>query len=179
MRRTGLWFMTIMTLLLTGCGAAREQAAFESWRGGLAAAAEITFDAQIRACWQDGASSFAVRVTHRDGETAATVTAPEPIAGIVFRRGAEKGSLEFDGLILDMDAGHEDEAAPCDAPWLLLAAITDGWPTAFGREGAYDTVSLEAPGGDVLTLWRAGDGTPVYAEIARGGVTQLTITIEN
>ena len=168
-----------LLLVLPGCGASRRNRAFENWRAGLAAAEEIAFDAEITAHWEDGAATFSVRAVRSGGETAASVTAPEEIEGITFRRGEKGGALEFDGLILDLDAGHMKPVAPCEGPALLLAALTDGWLLSLGREGEYDTAVLEAPDGETVTVWITSDGTPVCAEIARGGVKELTLTIEH
>ena len=177
MRRTCA--LLALLLLLSGCGAARRGEAFAHWRTGLASAEEICFDAEITARWEDAEAVFSVQVEHRGGETAATVTAPEEIEGVTFRRSAKGGALEFDGLILDLDAGHTRPVAPCEGPALLLSALMEGWPLSFGREGEFGTVSLEAPGGETVTVWSTQDETPVCAEIARGGVKELTLDIEH
>ena len=179
MRRMLAVLLAIGILPLTGCTAARDRNAFERWRAALAEAEEIRFDAAITARWPNSAAQFEVQVVRRDGQTAATVTAPGPIAGVTFRRSEAGDTLEFDGLILDMDAGQGKTVAPCEGPGLLLAAIRDGWPLSYGREGEYSTTELEAPDGTTVTLRRTADGTPVNAEIARGGVTEITLTIDH
>ena len=179
MKRTGVCLLIVFVLLSGGCGAAREEEAFEKWRGQVAAAGEICFDAVITAHWEDAAAEFSVSVRHQNGETVAAVTAPETIAGITFRRGEKSDRLEFDDLILELDAGHDHPVAPCEAPALLLKAVADGWPQFFGHEGGYDTVAIEALGGETVTLRRDASGVPVYAEIARNGVTELTLSIEH
>ena len=178
MRKKRRWSILFLLAFLCGCASSREEREFEQWRAGLVAAEEIRFDAELTARWEDAVDSFTVRVVCADGETAATITAPETIAGITFRRGAAD-TLTFDGLILDMDAGHTNAVAPCEGPALLLAAIRDGWPLSFSRAGEGDAVELEAPGGEVVTLFRAPDGTPLSAAIARDGVTELTLRIEH
>ena len=177
MKRAGAFLAVV--ILLTGCGASRRAETFERRRAELAACEAAVFNAEITAHWEDASTTFSVRAVYSGGETAATVTAPEAIAGVTFRRGAKGGTVEFDGLVLDFDAGHTKAVAPCEGPALLITALTDGWPLAFGREGEYDTVSLEAPGGETVTVWTTSDGTPVCAEIAREGVKELTLTIEH
>ena len=179
MRSLRRWLALALLPLLAGCGPTRDAREFEAWRARIAAAEKITFDAAITAHWEDAATTFTVRVEHRGGETMAEITAPEPIAGIAFHRSSETDWLVFDDLILDLDAGHINAVAPCEAPARLLAAILDGMPRSFGRDGDGSIVALEGQDGENVTLWRSPDGTPYRAEIERGGVTELTMKIEN
>lgn len=178
MNKKRRWLALAALWLLSGCGSVREEKAFEEWRSQLERAAEITFDTKITAHWEDAADTFSVHVTHREGETEATVTEPETIAGITFRRG-EGDWLQFDDLVLELDAGHSNAISPCEAPALLIEAVLEGWPRSYASATGCQVIELEAQGGETVMLTRGSDGTPLRCEILRGGATELTLTIDH
>ena len=178
MKRTRLLLWFAVCFWIAGCGARQESEGFERWREQIARAEEIDFDAELTAHWEDAESSFRVSVKRCGGVTCAEITAPEELVGISFHSDSQSERMEFDGLILDMDAGHTRPAAPCRGPERLFTAILDGWPLSFAREGDIRAVELEIADGEVVTL-RLSNGTPVSAELARGGAAELTMTIDN
>ena len=170
----------MMTLLFTGCsGGAQTPQDFTRWQQTLSAASEIRFSAQITGEWSDGTTTFSAEVVRTGEETVVTVTAPETIEGITVRSTSGSDTLEYDGVILELVPGVTDALSPCGAGSILLEALTRGNLIYAGTAESYLTAAVAAPGGETVTVWRDGDDTPVYAEIARGETTELTLTLSN
>ena len=115
MKRTVL-FALMIPLLLTGCGARRNAERWKSFAEAVEAAEHIAFHAEITALWEDAAASFAADVERTKDETVITLTAPETVSGITVRAKDGAASVEFDGVILSLDAGRSERLSPCGAP---------------------------------------------------------------
>ena len=178
MKRTILLALTI-TLLLPGCAGAKQTPQdFTRWQQTLSAASEICFSARITGQWSQGTASFSADVVRTGEDTAVTVTAPETIAGISFHSAGGSGTLEYDGVILELAPGVTDTLSPCAAAGILLEALTRGNLIYAGAEQEYLTASIAAPGGETVTVWRTEGDVPVYAEIGNGETTELTLSLE-
>ncbi|MBR6113921.1 MAG: hypothetical protein IKQ10_01950 [Oscillospiraceae bacterium] len=171
--------LLLVLLLSAGCAAPREEREFSEFRQRLAAAEAFSFDTAVTSRHGEFVSSCAMRVTCRDGEVRAEVTAPENIAGVVCRSSGSGGTLEYDGLILELTPGDPEALPPCEAGRLFSDALRTGRFLCGGRADGYLTAALETDGGETVTLWRTAENVPVYAEIGRGGAAELTMTIEN
>ena len=172
MKRTVL-FALMIPLLLTGCGARRNAERWKSFAEAVEAAEHIAFHAEITALWEDAAASFAADVERTKDETAITLTAPETVSGITVRAKDGAASVEFDGVILSLDAGRSERLSPCGAPHRLLAALADGileYCTA-------DSAAFTGADGEIVTLRRDETGALTGAEITRDGRTVLTLEI--
>ena len=168
----------MMTLLLTGCGPARERQNFEQLQQQLNAAEEICCDAEITAAGENESVTFRVHLTRRGQETCAIVTDPETIRDILFRKTDGEETLEFEDLILTFSPSVE-AAAPCAAGAVLMEALTGGYLSGWGRAGEYKTREILSPGGETVSVWLTKDDEPIYAEIRREERTALTLRLEN
>ena len=85
-------FALTTLLLLAGCAAGTDKTELESWRGRTAAAAELSFTADITAQGPDAVWEFTGDVRRKGEEIRLTLTAPESIRGISVRSAPGKGS---------------------------------------------------------------------------------------
>ena len=179
MKRTAL-FALMTTLLLAGCGgAARETEAVESWRDAVRGAERVTFSAVITARTETESLRYEADGSIENGETAVTVTAPENIAGVVFRASPEGGALEYDGAALYLGPDTA-AAAPCAALPLLREAAEEGRLLRVRREGDCLAAELETSETVTVTVWLSPETlTPTGAEIAENGYTAITVEIKN
>ena len=179
MKRT-MVFALMIPLLLTGCVSPRQdENEWKTWTASLSRAEEIAFTAEIVSRGGGGEIAFTADVTRKGGRTALTVTAPETIRGVTAAAEDGKKTLEYEGLILELDALGEDSLPPCSAGELLLRGIREGPLLWTGRSGEHRTGAFSLTDGETLTLWRGADGAPVYAEIARGESPELILRITN
>lgn len=169
----------MMTLLLAGCGTAKETRDFETWQERMAAAAEISFTAEITASDDNGAAVYTAAVTKTADEVAVTVLAPESIGGISFRSTRTGRTVSYEGVTLSLSPAREGELPPSEAPSLLLYSLTEGHVLDAGKAGDTLTARLEGPEGLTVRLWRTWEGTPIYAEIGRGEAAQIILRLSD
>ena len=172
MKRTVL-FALMIPLLLTGCGARRNT---EQWLGfarRVEQAGRISFHAEITAQWDTVSAVFGADVVRESGETIITLTAPETVSGITVRAKGTEASVEFDGVILSLDAGRSETLSPCGAPQRMLAALTGG----VLEYASVDSASFSGADGESVTLRRDDTGALSGAEFVRDGRTVLTLEI--
>lgn len=125
MKRTIL-FALMIPLLLTGCGARRDAENWKAFAETVGTAERISFHAEITAHWEESSASFGADVARAGGETHITLTAPETVSGITVHTKDGETAVEFDGVILSLDAGRSETLSPCGAPQRMLAALTQG-----------------------------------------------------
>ena len=172
MKRTVL-FALMIPLLLTGCGARRNTENWKAFAQAVENAERISFHADIAVHREDTAAAFGADVTHENGETLITLTAPDTVSGIAVRAADGKASLEFDGVMLSLDAGRGEALSPCGAPARLLSVLTGGAPEYADESSA----AFTGADGERVTVYRNEAGALTGAEIARGGKTILTLSI--
>jgi len=164
----------MIPLLLSGC-ARREEAALLAFRESLTGQ-EIAFSADVTSLDRDNALTYGAEVTCRAEETAVTVTFPETIAGITFRKGAEE-ALEYDGAVLVL-TGDDAPISPANAAPLLYKALTEGRVLYTGRGGEQSFVTLPAAENITVTVYFDRAFTcPLSAEIAGDGMPVLSMVI--
>ncbi len=172
MKRTIL-FALMIPLLLTGCGARRDAENWKAFAEAVETAERISFHAEITAHWEDTSASFGADIARESGETRITLTAPETVSGISVHAKDGETTVEFDGVILSLDAGRSKTLSPCGAPQRMLAALTQGAMEYCASSSA----AFTAPDGESVTLWRDEAGVLTGAEIARNGQKVLTLEI--
>ena len=172
MKRTIL-FALMIPLLLTGCGARRDAENWKAFAGAVESSERISFHAEITAHWEESSVSFGADIAREGGETRITLTAPETVSGISVHAKDGETTVEFDGVILSLDAGQSETLSPCGAPQRMLAALTQGAMEYCAASSA----SFTAPDGESVTLWRDETGALTGAEIARNGQKVLTLEI--
>ena len=141
MKQKLLPLLLALSLLLTGCGARRDAENWKAFAETVETAERISFHAEITAHWEDSSASFGADVARAGGETHITLTAPETVSGITVRAKDGETAVEFDGVILSLDAGRSETLSPCGAPQRMLAAQA-------GHDGILRLVlgSLHRPG---------------------------------
>ena len=172
MKRTIL-FALMIPLLLTGCGAQRDAENWKAFAEAVETAERVSFHAEITALWEDTSVSFGADIAREGGETHIALTAPETVSGISVRVKDGETTVEFDGVILSLDAGRGETLSPCGAPQRMLAALTQGAMEYCAAASA----AFTGPDGESVTLWRDETGTLTGAEIARDGRKILTLEI--
>ena len=172
MKRTIL-FALMIPLLLTGCGARRDAENWKAFAEAVETAERISFHAEITAHWEGTSALFGADIARKGGETRITLTAPETVSGISVHAKDGETTVEFDGVILSLDAGQSETLSPCGAPQRMLAALTQGAMEYCAASSA----SFTAPDGESVTLWRDETGALTGAEIARDGRKVLTLEI--
>ncbi len=176
-KRTILFALTI-TLLLAGCGAGREEEAFLRWRDSLSGR-EISFTGEITALGEEETAAFTAAVTGRGDGVSMTVLAPETIRGVTVTSDDGGRALSYEDLVLSLTPRRPEDLSPCAGPALLLSALARGNLLWVGREETGPTAALTLTGRETVTLWRDDAGIPLYAEIAGGERTELTIHISD
>lgn len=172
MKRTIL-FALMIPLLLTGCGARRDAENWKAFAETVETAERISFHAEITAHWEDSSASFGADIMREDGETRIALTSPETVSGITVHAKDGETAVEFDGVILSLDAGRSETLSPCGAPQRMLAALTQGTMEYCASSSA----AFTGPDGESVTLWRDETGALTGAEIARDGRKILTLEI--
>lgn len=173
MKRTIL-FALMIPLLLTGCGARRDAENWKAFAETVETAERISFHAEITAHWEDSSASFGADVARAGGETHITPhRRRRPISGIAVRAKDGETAVEFDGVILSLDAGRSETLSPCGAPQRMLAALTQGTMEYCASSSA----AFAGPDGESATLWRDETGALTGAEITRDGRKILTLEI--
>ena len=164
MKRTIL-FALMIPLLLTGCGARRDAENWKAFAETVETAERISFHAEITAHWEDSSASFGADVARAGGETHITLTAPETVSGIAVRAKDGETAVEFDGVILSLDAGRSETLSPCGAPQGTMEYCVSS------------SAAFTGPDGESATLWRDEAGALTGAEITRDGRKILTLEI--
>ena len=111
MKRTIL-FALMIPLLLTGCGARRDAENWKAFAEAVETAERVSFHAEITALWEDTSVSFGADIAREGGETHIALTAPETVSGISVRVKDGETTVEFDGVILSLDAGRGETLSP-------------------------------------------------------------------
>lgn len=167
----------MMTLLLAGCGG-QEEAEFEAWRQE-ALAAPLHFDAALTVVSETGETAYSAACRYAAGETEVTLTAPELLAGVRVRCGADGGELAYDGAILLLPAAAFSGMDPCAALPRLMEALETGRLRSLAREDGLPVAELELTNGAAARLWRDERGSPTHAELTENGVTVVFCNITN
>ena len=178
MKKRPILFALMMTLLLAGCAGRREAEELSRWRGSLRGR-EIAFTGEIESLAGEETFRFTAAVTARDGAVSLTVESPETIRGVSVTTDDAGRTLRYGELTLDLTPGRPEALSPCVAPALLLGAVGKGQVLWTGREATGPTAALTLTGAETVSLWRDEAGTPLYAEIARDGKTEITIRISD
>lgn len=173
MKRRAIFALMIL-LLLSGCGGNGTDE-FEAWREALSQREELSFSAAVTAEGETTVFTCGMDAVYTGEETVVTVTAPETIEGLTFRRTLKGDQLEYDGAVLSLPSLGSDPA-PCEAAPILVDALLRGELLYTGREDGLLTAGITAAHGETVTLWRTeNEKTPVYAEISREGQAALTL----
>lgn len=179
-----LVFVTILLLLLTGCGGEnRELDRVMALRAELLAANGCTFEAAITADYGDKTYTFETEcLSNERGGISFTVTAPETIAGITGTVSAEGGKLTFDKEALAFELLADGQVTPVSAPWLLVKTLRGGYVSSCGMDGEDLRVAIDDSYEEDalhLDIWLDSENVPQHAEIVWKERRILSLTIEN
>ena len=183
MRKGSCVPMMALCLLLMGCGAGEESAA-EALRQPYREMTGCAMTAEVRLSGEDGTvGDFTLRCEYDpEGVTTVEVLAPETAAGVIAEIDGEELTLRYRDLCLGAGTVSSEKLSPMECLPELMAAAREGWLLSESRETVGEEPCLrltldrtgEEGGKIVSTLYlRAGDGVPVYGEIAVEGAVVL------
>ena len=172
--KKGLVLMALSMLLLSACGAKREEARFDAFRKTLADAA-VTVTAEVTARDGDEATTFTLRCAEAQEGCDIEVLAPQEIAGVRAHVDANNVEMRFDDLILPMPQ-NKDAVSPLMALPLVLEAARTGHLDLVWEEDAL-VCQLIARDNVAVRLYLNADGTPTAAEIDMDGHTNVFCTV--
>lgn len=170
--------MTILCLLLCGCGAEGETRAADAARALYQEMDGCEMTAQVSALYGEELCSFTLRCDYAPEKAAVEVLAPEEAAGVRAVLTGDGTLLEYADDCLSAGTLSTQELSPAGCLPRLMDALRDGWLLEEDREAwngeACLRLGLEQSGTDgakvVSTLWlREEDGAPVRGEIAVDG----------
>lgn len=175
----------MISLLLTGCGgAAGAQRKIAEQNQKLAAAEELSFTVDVTA--NLGGEVFDCTLACLAGaeETTVELLAPESVAGIRARVGADGVALEYEDLSLGVGTAGLDTVTPISAAPLLVLALRSGflqrcWTE---RDGERELLVAQVYVNDdaALTLWYDGETlAPLHGEFSRDGTVLLRCEIRD
>ena len=169
----------MISLLLSGCGAAAEER-IEARRDALAAAEEIRFTARIRANpGKNEAFDCVLDCAAEPGEVTVEVVEPAEIAGLRAKAAEDGASLEYEGVVLGLGGAA---GGPLGAVPLLLRGLKSGHVIRAWEEDGGQVLAAELYADDdcELTLWFDADSlAPLNASISENGAEELRCEFEN
>lgn len=176
--------LCLAAVLLSGCGGKESEKVGEAvaFRTKLLGAPGWAFTGEITADYGDRTYTFTVDCRgDKSGGLDFSVTAPETIAGISGRIGAQGGKLTFDGTALDFGLLADGQVSPVTCPYFM----TEAWRSAYlssagqtedGLRITFDTSVEEEP--MTVDLWLR-EGTPVFCELGYKGRRILSMEIRD
>lgn len=184
----GLFCVLMMTVLLTGCGGTdgrndAEETALQL-RGkylemtGCSGVVQLTADYGLRVY------RYELDFTQGEEETVMVLTAPEEVSGITARLTAQSDTvLEYDDVVLETGALHEEGLTPIGAIPALLSALREGYLDTCSLEewesGAVLRMLIREPenplgtGTEILLWLEADSGKLLRAELSQDGVCAI------
>jgi outer membrane lipoprotein-sorting protein len=180
MKRTKLFALMIILIMLTACGNARQyEDTFEITRDKFLRATEITFTANIRADYGDSAEDYTLSCAIYEDCASVTVVKPRLISGVTAKLSDGSAELLFDGLVFDtMDVGSSG-LSPLSAPAFTIHALREGHIVSLGKNKHGEAVVLtvrvlDSKENTQSILVDINSGLPVSAELYSGGVAVIT-----
>ena len=178
MKRT-VAFALMIPLLLSGCGARRAERSWREWQQELNERESIAFSAHITSRSETDAVTFSADVRAEGEEVVTEVTAPETIRGARFTSTGTGTELTCSETTLSLTALRPPTLPPCLAAALLLAGAREGHLLYTAERGGNDLAVFSGPEETTVTLIRGPEGALLAGEIARDGVTELTLDISD
>ena len=169
---------------LTGCGA--ENSSIDgavSLRNSVLRCNQCSFNAQVTADYGDSLYTFGMDCEFdSERNMSVTVTAPETISGITARVSKGTGQLTFDDKALTFALLADGVITPISVPWLFMEALTGGYISACGKDGAKVRIQIDDTFSEAqfhVDIWTKGDGTPERGEIVWQGRRIVSIEIKD
>jgi hypothetical protein len=164
----------MVLLLLSACGAEREEARFETFRKTMADSA-VTVTAEVTARDGENVTAFTLQCTETDAGYDIEVLAPEEIRGVRAHTDADGVQMQFDDLILPMPQ-TKGAVSPLMALPLVLSAARTGHLDLVWQED--DLVcQLVTDDSTAVRIYLNDDNTPVAAEADTDGKTCVFCTV--
>lgn len=171
----------MLLLLLCACGAAKDTAQVPvSFRTELCGAGGCQYVLALTADYGEYVREFSL-VCRSDvaGATGFTVLSPQAAEGITGTVSGTGADVSYGDTVLAVEAFESRRISPMAAPYLLTKAWSDGYITAWGRDGGWEQVDYALGYGNqqlTITTWFDGQ-MPVRAEISDGQAALITCEI--
>ncbi len=170
MKKLYLAILLCLCIPLTACGGSAARTSFDALSAKMQDASALSFEARIRAEYDDSTAEFTLAYAEKDGESTVTVISPDIIRGVSAHMKSGETALEYDGVMLDTGALDSFGLSPMSALPLLAETLRTGYLDSAWDEGEErcallvpsDGVSVEVHM-DKYTL------TPLSAEISSDG----------
>ena len=173
--KTGIIISICMfLLLLSACGAQREEARFDAFRKTLADAA-VAVTAEVTARDGENVTAFTLQCTETDEGYDIEVLAPEEIRGVRAHTDADGVQMQFDDLVLPMPQA-KDTVSPLMALPLVLEAARTGHLDLVWQEDCL-VCQLVTDDNTAVRMYLNNDNTLTAAEVDVDGKTCVFCTI--
>ena len=169
----------MIAALLTGCGGANAEQRIEAQRDDLAAAAEISFTADVTANLENEVFRCTLNCTATPEELVIEAIEPELIAGVRARMAAGETALEYEGVRLSIGGAA---GGPLAAMPILFTALKSGhviraWAE---QDGELFAAELYADEDYELTVWFDAETlAPVHASLSQSGMERIGCQIRD
>lgn len=180
MKKLCLSFVLCAAMLLSACSGAAARGRVESFSEALCAAEALSFQARVRAEYDDKTAEFTLEYASDEGGCYVTVLSPEMIKGVRAHISDGSTALEYEGVRLDTGALDDFGLTPMSALAIMVDALRDGYLDSVWEEG--DVLSALFIPSDELGVELRLDKytlTPIGAEISSGGRVRVFAEIEN
>lgn len=164
----------VVLLLLSACGAKREESRFDAFRKTLADSA-VTVTAEVTARDGEDVTAFTLQCTETASGCDVEVLAPEEIRGVRAHADADDVQMQFDDLILPMPQAKDTVSPLMALPLVLRAARTGHLDLAWQEDSL--VCQLVTDDSTAVRIYLSDDNTPTAAEIDVGGHTGVFCTI--
>ena len=179
MKRLCLCMFLMLSFLLTGCGAKKEEKLLNDFSTALSGRNDLTFVGKLRCEYDDRTVNFTLQYKQRDNGCEVSVLQPEGIEGLSVELD-EKGSvLHYDELFIDTGKLDHFGLSPLSALPLIVNTLKSPYLDSVRSENNLTVYSL-IPADDIQVDVGFDENTlPVRAELISDGKVRVFCDIES
>ena len=170
MKKLYLAILLCLCIPLTACGGTAARTGFDALSAKMQNAAALSFEARIRAEYDDSTAEFTLAYAEKDGESTVTVISPDIIRGVSAHVKSGETALEYDGVMLDTGSLDSFGLSPMSALPLLTQTLRTGYLDSAWDDGEMRCAMLvPSDGVSVEVHMDKYTDTPLTAEISSDG----------
>ena len=184
MRQAVLLVLMISSFILGGCKneAQKSEEEFKRFRNEFLASENITLEAEVESLAANKYSKFKLSYEKDKDSERIKVIEPDLIADISAEVKGDKGTLCYDGVVLETGTSDSEKTSPVNALPLMMKFLNEGYVKSVGIEkiGEKELVNsvLELPDGLRMSTYFDNESNSLFgAAIIQNGNVILRIKI--